>query len=99
MPKDLTPVTTNQWVRERIWGAPSEEPKKEVTNYEYLTFDVQFCWVTCVPKSDEAALEYFHQLVEWGLSPVYIQVKRPGETKYSLMKYKFDPDTEELTSW
>ena len=76
-----------------IWGNPAQ---RESTNFQYRDIRLEIIWVTCVPNTREEALAYFTQLVEWGLKPVYLEMKDAGEKDYTLLLYEYNPETGEL---
>lgn len=76
-----------------VWGEPE---KRGSSNFQYRDAHLDICWVTNVPNTLDEGLDYFHQLVEWGLRPAYIEIKGPDDDKYDLLTYEFNPETGEL---
>lgn len=77
-------------IARNVWGNPDERGS---TNFQYRDAHLDICWVTNVPNTLDEGLAYFVQLVEWGLSPVFIEMKDIGEDKFSLQPFEFDPET------
>ena len=81
-----------------VWGEPT---KRGSFNFQYRDSHLDICWVTNVPNTLDEALEYFHQLVLWGLKPCYIEMQDATgpdgwKNPYELQTYEFNPETGEL---
>lgn len=73
-----------------IWG---NSPQGDSANFQYLNERLDCCWVTNVPNTLDEALDYFCQLLEWGIKARYVEMKDIGEDKFSLQPFEFDPET------
>lgn len=69
-----------------------------VQNYRYRDAQLNIIWTTSVPKDDEAAVAYFHTIMQFGkgFKPVYLEKNfaeaNQGED-YIMLPYVFDPET------
>lgn len=75
---------------------------RPVENYRYWDAHLNVIWHTSVPKDDEAAVAYFHTIMQFGkgYKPVYVEKNfappNQGE-EYIMLPYIFDPETRTTT--
>jgi len=80
----------NDWIFGGADGIhPGSDPRWVPTIYEYMDEKLVTVHSTVVPVCDEEAFDYFTQVAEWRLTPVYIAKHKPGE-KVELIPVKYN---------
>lgn len=73
---------------------PRADPRWKPDTYEYMNENLESVHLTQVPICDYHALDMFSEVQYWGLNPVFIRVKRHGDTEWHMLPYQYDSEDD-----
>ena len=77
-------------------GARNQDPRSDArwraTQYEYLDDHFNVVWTTVTPLCDDEAIDEFTKHAILGVK--YLQVRRPGEDKFTLLDWQYQADDD-----
>lgn len=75
---------------------PRSDPRWMPTTYQYYDEKLKIIHVTQTPLCDEQAIDEFTKVTEFGsqYKPVYLAVKRRGETQFEMIPVQYDQATD-----
>lgn len=76
--------------------APQADTRWLPTTYQYRDDKLSVIHITQTPLCDEQAIDEFTRVASWGptLRPKFLEVKRPGEEKFTMLPVEYDVATD-----
>lgn len=100
---DYEPLHEHEYPDDWQFGGPSgtdprQDPRFEPASYQYLDAHLEVIHSTSHACCDDEAIDYFTQVAESGptMRPVWLRVRRPGETTFHTLPFQYNPDTDEV---
>jgi hypothetical protein len=76
---------------------PRADPRWIPPGYVYLDGSLHPVHTTSAPVCDDQAIDEFTLVASWGLKPVYLQVRRPGQTKLEIVPWTYDEPSDSVS--
>jgi hypothetical protein len=96
------PPHTHEFPSDWYFGASgvdfTADPRWQPSNYQYFDEKLTILHITSAPKCDDEAIDMFSTVANWfpTRTPKWIQVKRPGESKFETLPVEYDAETDEV---